>query len=136
MSRGERRGCIRLGDAFIGYDNEDDITFSIKTADEKTFHLQATNLEERKKWVTAIEKSIRHHKNYDTDLNCFGFNSESELNNDFTLMLGSLKTGNFDKTLSLEEKNEQLLHESQKYIEIMSKNFKVCFLLINYFFCR
>lgn len=120
MSRGERRGCIRLRDAFIGYDNEDDITFSIKTADEKTFHLQANNLEERKKWVTAIEKSIRHHKNYDSDLNCTGFNSESELHSELPLVFSSLKS-----KISLEQKNEQLLSESQKYIEIMSKYFKV-----------
>lgn len=41
MSKGERRGCIRLNKApaYVGYDNEDDITFTI-TVDDKTFHLQ------------------------------------------------------------------------------------------------
>lgn len=43
MSKGERRGCIRLnkGAVYVGYDNEDDITFTI-TVDEKTFHLQVS----------------------------------------------------------------------------------------------
>lgn len=43
MSKGERRGCIRLnkGAVYVGYDSEDDITFTI-TVDEKTFHLQVT----------------------------------------------------------------------------------------------
>lgn len=117
MSKGERRGCIRLKDAFIGYDNEDDVTFSIKTDDEKTFHLQATNLEERKKWVTAIERSIRYHKHSNFYLNSFGLNSECELS--------SKMQRDFESKFSLEEKNEQYLNESQKYIEIMSKNFKV-----------
>lgn len=61
MSKGERRGCIRLKDAFVGYDNEDDITFTINTIDEKTFHLQAKNLAEREKWVSKIERTIHLH---------------------------------------------------------------------------
>lgn len=117
MSKGERRGCIRLKDAFIGYDNEDDVTFSIKTDDDKTFHLQATNLEERKKWVVAIERSIRYHKSTNFDLNSFGFNTECELS--------AIMQRDFDSKFSLEEKSEQILNESQKYIEIMSKSFKV-----------
>ena len=60
MIKGERRGCIRLKDAFVGYDNEDDITFTI-TVDEKTFHLQSKNLDEREKWVSRIERTIRQH---------------------------------------------------------------------------
>ncbi len=60
MVKGERRGCIRLRDAFVGYDNEDDITFTI-TVDEKTFHLQSKNLDEREKWVSRIERTIRLH---------------------------------------------------------------------------
>lgn len=60
MTKGERRGCIRLKDAYVGYDNEDDITFTI-TVDDKTFHLQARNLDEREKWVGKIERTIRVH---------------------------------------------------------------------------
>lgn len=62
MSKGERRGCIRLnkGAVYVGYDNEDDITFTI-TVDEKTFHLQARNLDEREKWVNKIDRTIRYH---------------------------------------------------------------------------
>jgi hypothetical protein len=60
MQKGDRRGCIRLKDAYVGYDKEDDITFTI-TVDNKTFHLQARNLDEREIWVSKIEKVIRFH---------------------------------------------------------------------------
>jgi hypothetical protein len=62
MAKGDVRGCIRLKEAYVGYDNEDDITFTI-TVDDKTFHLQARNLYEREKWVNKIEKAIRLHSN-------------------------------------------------------------------------
>lgn len=61
MHKGERRGCVRLRDgAHVGYDNDDDITFTI-TSQDKTFHLQARTLSERQKWVSKIEKTIRLH---------------------------------------------------------------------------
>lgn len=60
MQKKERRGCVHLSQAFVGYDDEDDITFTI-TVDDKTFHLQARNLDEREKWVSVIEKTIRQH---------------------------------------------------------------------------
>lgn len=62
MSKGERRGCIRLHEAFVGYDNEDDITFTI-TVGDKTFHLQARNQDEREEWVSKIERAIRMRSN-------------------------------------------------------------------------
>ena len=43
MSRGERRGCVRLRGALIGIDDEDDSTFTI-TVDNKTFHFQVSFL--------------------------------------------------------------------------------------------
>jgi len=39
MKRGARRGCVRLRDAIIGIDDEDDSTFTI-TVDQKVFHFQ------------------------------------------------------------------------------------------------
>jgi hypothetical protein len=63
MTKGERRGCIRLKGAHVGYDDEDDITFTIKV-DDKTFHLQARNLDEREKWVSKIEELIELHSNF------------------------------------------------------------------------
>ena len=44
MSRGERRGCVRLRGALIGIDDEDDSTFTI-TVDNKTFHFQVRYLD-------------------------------------------------------------------------------------------
>ncbi len=57
VQKGEIRGCIKLNEAFVGYDKDDDILFTI-TVGDKTFHLQASNLIEREKWVSRIEKAI------------------------------------------------------------------------------
>ena len=43
MSRGERRGCVRMRGALIGIDDEDDATFTI-TVDNKTFHFQVRKM--------------------------------------------------------------------------------------------
>lgn len=37
--RGDRRGCVKLKNAQVGIDDEDDSTFTI-TVDHKTFHFQ------------------------------------------------------------------------------------------------
>jgi len=60
MMRGSRRGCVRLKGAVIGIDDEDESTFTI-TCDQKTFHFQARDLEEREKWIGALEETIRRH---------------------------------------------------------------------------
>eukprot|EP00105_Crassostrea_gigas_P005452 XP_011419068.1 PREDICTED: oxysterol-binding protein-related protein 9-like isoform X1 [Crassostrea gigas] len=60
MMRGTRRGCVRLVGAVIGIDDEDDSTFTI-TVDQKTFHFQARDAEEREKWVNALEITIMRH---------------------------------------------------------------------------
>lgn len=49
--KAEMRGCIKLNEAFVGYDKDDDILFTITVGDE-TFHLQAANLAEKEKWVS------------------------------------------------------------------------------------
>uniref|UniRef100_F6VTM3 Oxysterol-binding protein n=1 Tax=Ciona intestinalis TaxID=7719 RepID=F6VTM3_CIOIN len=60
MKRGARRGCVRLRDAIIGIDDEDDSTFTI-TVDQKVFHFQAKDAEERKEWASALEDTILRH---------------------------------------------------------------------------
>jgi len=60
MMRGSRRGCVRLKGAVIGIDDEDESTFTI-TCDQKTFHFQARDLEEREKWIKALEETILRH---------------------------------------------------------------------------
>lgn len=60
MVRGARRGCVRLKGAIIGIDDEDDSTFTI-TVDEKTFHFQARDTDERDKWIHALEDTILRH---------------------------------------------------------------------------
>uniref|UniRef100_H2YQU2 Oxysterol-binding protein n=1 Tax=Ciona savignyi TaxID=51511 RepID=H2YQU2_CIOSA len=61
MMRGSRRGCVRLRDAIIGIDDEDDSTFTI-TVDQKVFHFQARDDDERKEWTGALEDTILRHK--------------------------------------------------------------------------
>ncbi|XP_061413842.1 oxysterol-binding protein-related protein 9-like isoform X2 [Lethenteron reissneri] len=60
MMRGSRRGCVRLRGAVIGIDDEDDSTFTI-TVDQKTFHFQARDADEREKWIGALEDTIQRH---------------------------------------------------------------------------
>ncbi|KAG7301726.1 hypothetical protein JYU34_014713 [Plutella xylostella] len=60
MTRGVRRGCVRLRAAVIGIDDEDDSTFTI-TVDHKTFHFQARDGSERESWVRALEDTISRH---------------------------------------------------------------------------
>ena len=44
---------MRLRGALVGIDDEDDSTFTI-TVDNKTFHFQAKDSEEREKWIRAL----------------------------------------------------------------------------------
>ncbi|XP_069126896.1 oxysterol-binding protein-related protein 9-like isoform X2 [Argopecten irradians] len=60
MMRGARRGCVRLKGAVIGIDDEDDSTFTI-TVDQKTFHFQARDADEREKWIQGLENTILRH---------------------------------------------------------------------------
>ena len=52
-----RRGCVRLKGALVGIDDEDDSTFTI-TVDNKTFHFQAKDSEERERWIRALEDTV------------------------------------------------------------------------------
>uniref|UniRef100_A0A8C4S8P0 Oxysterol-binding protein n=1 Tax=Erpetoichthys calabaricus TaxID=27687 RepID=A0A8C4S8P0_ERPCA len=55
--------CVRGGlgtGAVIGIDDEDDSTFTI-TVDQKTFHFQARDADEREKWIHALEGTILRH---------------------------------------------------------------------------
>lgn len=45
MMKGVRRGCVRLKDAVIGIDDQEDNTFTI-TVDHKTFHFQVSDLKQ------------------------------------------------------------------------------------------
>ena len=60
MTRGVRRGCVRLRGALIGIDDEDDATFTI-TVDGKTFHFQAQDSQERERWIRALEDTVLKH---------------------------------------------------------------------------
>ena len=63
MMKGARRGCVRLRNAIIGIDDEDDSTFTI-TVDQKVFHFQARHADERKQWAEALEDTIRRHSQH------------------------------------------------------------------------
>ena len=60
MMRGSRRGCVRLKGAIIGIDDEDDSTFTL-SVDQKTFHFQARDGDEREKWIQGLENTILRH---------------------------------------------------------------------------
>uniref|UniRef100_A0A5S6Q816 Oxysterol-binding protein n=1 Tax=Trichuris muris TaxID=70415 RepID=A0A5S6Q816_TRIMR len=60
MVKGQRRGCVLLKGAVVGLDDEDDSTFTI-TVDQKMFHFQAYDCEERDRWIRALESTIQLH---------------------------------------------------------------------------
>ncbi|KAG1676200.1 Oxysterol-binding protein-related protein 9 [Nymphon striatum] len=60
MMKGARRGCVRMKNAVIGIDDGEDSTFTI-TVDNKTFHFQARDGEEREKWIRALEETKNNH---------------------------------------------------------------------------
>ncbi|VFV20689.1 oxysterol-binding protein 9 [Lynx pardinus] len=107
MMRGSRRGCVRLRGAVIGIDDEDDSTFTI-TVDQKTFHFQARDADEREKWIHALEETILRH----------------------TLQLQGLDSGfvpsvqDFDKKLTEADAYLQILIEQLKLFDDKLQNCK------------
>uniref|UniRef100_A0A8C7R356 Oxysterol-binding protein n=1 Tax=Oncorhynchus mykiss TaxID=8022 RepID=A0A8C7R356_ONCMY len=98
MMRGSRRGCVRLRGAVIGIDDEDDSTFTI-TVDQKTFHFQARDADEREKWIHALEGTILRH----------------------TLQLQEAETGFVPSVQDFEKK----LAEADAYLQILIDQLKV-----------
>uniref|UniRef100_A0A8C7I6L9 Oxysterol-binding protein n=1 Tax=Oncorhynchus kisutch TaxID=8019 RepID=A0A8C7I6L9_ONCKI len=106
MMRGSRRGCVRLRGAVIGIDDEDDSTFTI-TVDQKTFHFQARDADEREKWIHALEGTILRH----------------------TLQLQEAETGFVPSVQDFEKK----LAEADAYLQILIDQLKVN--VPNYLLC-
>uniref|UniRef100_A0A3B5QV96 Oxysterol-binding protein n=1 Tax=Xiphophorus maculatus TaxID=8083 RepID=A0A3B5QV96_XIPMA len=98
MMRGSRRGCVRLRGAVIGIDDEDDSTFTI-TVDQKTFHFQARDADEREKWIHALEGTILRH----------------------TLQLREAETGIVPSVQDFDKK----LAEADAYLQILIDQLKV-----------
>ena len=53
---------MRLKGALVGIDDEDDSTFTV-TVDNKTFHFQAKDSEERERWIRALEDTVLRWEN-------------------------------------------------------------------------
>ncbi len=124
MQKKERRGCIQLSQAFVGYDDEDDITFTI-TVDDKTFHLQARNLDEREKWVTVIEKTIRQHSTLNNATKAINFSQENNEEEDETAVGSAAAVSSndrFDSNLVELDAYLQLLIDEQKSLEEKKQN--------------
>lgn len=126
MNKGERRGCIRLKDAYVGYDKEDDITFTI-TVDDKTFHLQARNLGEREKWVSKIERTIRLHT-----LSLSSKSVRTDSSNSSNSIINKVNQGTSSNTVTNSKSNsidyEQFdlaLTESDAYLQLLIEQLKV-----------
>uniref|UniRef100_A0A8C9L7M7 Oxysterol-binding protein n=1 Tax=Pavo cristatus TaxID=9049 RepID=A0A8C9L7M7_PAVCR len=61
MMRGSRRGCVRLRVSMIFFGCWADVTCGTITVDQKTFHFQARDADEREKWIHALEDTILRH---------------------------------------------------------------------------
>uniref|UniRef100_A0A3Q3KXJ8 Oxysterol-binding protein n=1 Tax=Mastacembelus armatus TaxID=205130 RepID=A0A3Q3KXJ8_9TELE len=86
--------------AVIGIDDEDDSTFTI-TVDQKTFHFQARDADEREKWIHALEGTILRH----------------------TLQLREAETGLVPSVQDFDKK----LAEADAYLQILIDQLKVRF---------
>uniref|UniRef100_A0A3Q2G7F2 Oxysterol-binding protein n=1 Tax=Cyprinodon variegatus TaxID=28743 RepID=A0A3Q2G7F2_CYPVA len=84
--------------AVIGIDDEDDSTFTI-TVDQKTFHFQARDADEREKWIHALEGTILRH----------------------TLQLREAETGLVPSVQDFDKK----LAEADAYLQILIDQLKV-----------
>uniref|UniRef100_A0A4W5QBY7 Oxysterol-binding protein n=1 Tax=Hucho hucho TaxID=62062 RepID=A0A4W5QBY7_9TELE len=84
--------------AVIGIDDEDDSTFTI-TVDQKTFHFQARDADEREKWIHALEGTILRH----------------------TLQLQEAETGFVPSVQDFDKK----LAEADAYLQILIDQLKV-----------
>uniref|UniRef100_A0A671VXY2 Oxysterol-binding protein n=1 Tax=Sparus aurata TaxID=8175 RepID=A0A671VXY2_SPAAU len=84
--------------AVIGIDDEDDSTFTI-TVDQKTFHFQARDADEREKWIHALEGTILRH----------------------TLQLREAETGFVPSVQDFDKK----LAEADAYLQILIDQLKV-----------
>uniref|UniRef100_A0A667WRM7 Oxysterol-binding protein n=1 Tax=Myripristis murdjan TaxID=586833 RepID=A0A667WRM7_9TELE len=114
MMRGSRRGCVRLRGAVIGIDDEDDSTFTI-TVDQKTFHFQARDADEREKWIHALEGTILRHT---LQLRNFASSSLSPL---WWFMCFSAETGFVPSVQDFDKK----LAEADAYLQILIDQLKV-----------
>uniref|UniRef100_A0A8C7I7R5 Oxysterol-binding protein n=1 Tax=Oncorhynchus kisutch TaxID=8019 RepID=A0A8C7I7R5_ONCKI len=97
--------------AVIGIDDEDDSTFTI-TVDQKTFHFQARDADEREKWIHALEGTILRH----------------------TLQLQEAETGFVPSVQDFEKK----LAEADAYLQILIDQLKVTMCVAdvpNYLLC-
>uniref|UniRef100_A0A8C7R386 Oxysterol-binding protein n=1 Tax=Oncorhynchus mykiss TaxID=8022 RepID=A0A8C7R386_ONCMY len=98
--------------AVIGIDDEDDSTFTI-TVDQKTFHFQARDADEREKWIHALEGTILRH----------------------TLQLQEAETGFVPSVQDFEKK----LAEADAYLQILIDQLKVRAMCVadvpNYLLC-
>uniref|UniRef100_A0A2K5HP19 Oxysterol-binding protein n=2 Tax=Colobinae TaxID=9569 RepID=A0A2K5HP19_COLAP len=129
MMRGSRRGCVRLRGAVIGIDDEDDSTFTI-TVDQKTFHFQARDADEREKWIHALEETILRHTLHSLVVAfffclfsvCLFFNNCDGLDSGFVPSVQD-----FDKKLTEADAYLQILIEQLKS---MVESIKHCIVLL------
>jgi len=103
MRRGVRRGCVRLRGAIVGIDDEDDSTFTV-TVDNKTFHFQAKDSEEREKWIRALEDTALRHN----QLNRRSLSSQRRV---------GVKMEDFDRKLSETDAYLQLLIDQNSTLQ-------------------
>uniref|UniRef100_A0AAR2ILD2 Oxysterol-binding protein n=1 Tax=Pygocentrus nattereri TaxID=42514 RepID=A0AAR2ILD2_PYGNA len=123
MMRGSRRGCVRLRGAVIGIDDEDDSTFTI-TVDQKTFHFQARDADEREKWIHALEGTILRHA---LQLRACAYSHSSAISFFCLFLLSTAfvpSVQDFDKKLAEADAYLQILIDQLKVKRFVSKKKK------------
>ncbi|CDW58950.1 PH and Oxysterol BP domain containing protein [Trichuris trichiura] len=115
MVKGQRRGCVRLKGAVVGLDDEDDSTFTI-TVDQKMFHFQAYDCEERDRWIRALESTIQLH----SDLYRYRFSKRFGKDSART----SSKLAAFETKISEVDSYLQMIIEKVKTLETFGESLK------------
>lgn len=58
MMRGSKRGCVKLKGAVLEIDDGDESAFML-ISDNKQFHFQAQDGEDREKWLECLQETIQ-----------------------------------------------------------------------------
>jgi hypothetical protein len=135
MKRGSRRGCIRLKQAVIGIDDEDESTFTI-SSEHRTYHFQAQTPEEKDRWVQALDQTIKlfrkpvpvvnipppeHHKHWSSqDVLAEAEGYHCLLEEQTKTLVSRLSTSSTSDKIKTEIK--YLLDHSGKFIKMLKDN--------------
>ncbi|KAH7639940.1 oxysterol-binding protein-related protein 9-like protein [Dermatophagoides farinae] len=128
LVRGDRRGCIRLRDAIIGIEDDDDTIFSI-TSDTEVFHCKAHSMKERDEWINCLADIIqlfqrqRKRFRYKNKAESYALLLPTQQQQQQQQQQSSSIDNNDDNEKILNQFNQRLI-ETDSYLQILIKQFQ------------